>query len=232
MALVAQEAVGGLSNEGYWGVPVQAGRQYALSMYISSAQASRLALLHPSHTSSRGVARGTLCTCSCSDAAACNTSEQKCATLVHTVIVKAGAVHMDHASALGMHGKDTAGRVYHRVPLGRLQQDQGDSVEADKEQWVRVALVSQDGRTTYASVTFMVSATFPSWELYNATMSPQETDMAAKLTIAFQVPKASTLRFWKAPMYSQHRAPWLPGWLWLVEPCNPQQRPSGERQSG
>ena len=39
---MTQEAVGGLSNEGFWGVPVQAGLQYALSLYISSAQASSL----------------------------------------------------------------------------------------------------------------------------------------------------------------------------------------------
>lgn len=35
-----QEAVGGISNEGYWGIPVQAGRQYALSLYLSAVQAS------------------------------------------------------------------------------------------------------------------------------------------------------------------------------------------------
>ena len=34
-----QEAVGGISNEGYWGIPVEAGRQYALSLYLSAAQA-------------------------------------------------------------------------------------------------------------------------------------------------------------------------------------------------
>ena len=40
-----QEAVGGISNEGYWGVPVEAGRQYALSLYLSAAQASILTLI-------------------------------------------------------------------------------------------------------------------------------------------------------------------------------------------
>ena len=41
---------------------------------------------------------------------------------------------------------------------------------------MRAALASQDGKTTYASTTFMVNATSKAWELYNATLSPHETD--------------------------------------------------------
>lgn len=39
---MTQEAVGGLSNEGFWGMPVQADLQYALSLYILSTQARPL----------------------------------------------------------------------------------------------------------------------------------------------------------------------------------------------
>ena len=55
---------------------------------------------------------------------------------------------------------------------------------------MRVALASQDGKTTYASATFMINGTFRAWNLYNATLSPRETDTAAKLTITFEVRKA------------------------------------------
>ena len=70
-------------------------------------------------------------------------------------------------------------------------------MEAKKEQWVRVGLVSQDGRTTHASVTFMVNRTSSAWELYNATISPHETDTAAKLIIAFEVHKGCFLPSWE-----------------------------------
>lgn len=40
--LMTQEAVGGLTNEGYWGVPVQAGRHYAVSMRLASTQKAGL----------------------------------------------------------------------------------------------------------------------------------------------------------------------------------------------
>ncbi len=69
-------------------------------------------------------------------------------------------------------------------------QGQEASGEAKKEQWVRVALALQDGKTTYASTTFMVNGTSKAWELYNATLSPHETDTSAKLTITFEVCKA------------------------------------------
>ncbi len=49
--LMTQEAVGGLTNEGYWGVPVQAGRHYALSMRLASTQKAGLL---PSTTSLLG----------------------------------------------------------------------------------------------------------------------------------------------------------------------------------
>ena len=42
--IMTQEAVGGLTNEGYWGVPVQAGRHYALSMRLASTEKARSSL--------------------------------------------------------------------------------------------------------------------------------------------------------------------------------------------
>ena len=73
-----------------------------------------------------------------------------------------------------------------------LQQEQDARKDARKQQWVRVALASQDGKTTYASATFMVNTT-RAWELYNATLSPHETDTLAVLTIAFEVLQACCL---------------------------------------
>ena len=61
------------------------------------------------------------------------------------------------------------------------------STEPEQQQWVRVALVSQDDKTTYASATTFVTST--AWEVHNATLSPLETDTNAKLSIAFQVPR-------------------------------------------
>ena len=39
--------MGSLTNEGYWGVPVQAGRHYALSMRLASTE--KADFLHPPH---------------------------------------------------------------------------------------------------------------------------------------------------------------------------------------
>lgn len=58
-------------------------------------------------------------------------------------------------------------------------------------QWVRIALDSQDGKSTYASTTTFVNST--AWELHNATLSALETDTDAKLSISFQVQKACCL---------------------------------------
>ena len=77
-----------------------------------------------------------------------------------------------------------------RVGFGGLQQEHRDSMDGKAQQWVRVGLASQDGKTTYASSTFMVNRTSTDWEIYNATLSPHETDTAAKLTIAFEVRQA------------------------------------------
>lgn len=77
---------------------------------------------------------------------------------------------------------------------GCLQQEHRDSTNGEEQQWVRVALASQDGKTTYASSTFMVNRTSADWEVYNATLSPHRTDTEAKLTIAFEVRRA-----WRLP---------------------------------
>ena len=72
-----------------------------------------------------------------------------------------------------------------------LLQGVEESTEPEQQQWVRVALVSQDDKTTYASATAFVTST--AWEVHNATLSPLETDTNAKLSITFQVCKAHYL---------------------------------------
>ena len=85
---MAQEAVGGLSNEGYWGIPVQAGRQYALSLYISSAQASPLRCHTPMSKKRVEVACGAMPKWYCSDAPSCYTdnASRSYAVVLHMLI--------------------------------------------------------------------------------------------------------------------------------------------------
>jgi hypothetical protein len=59
-------------------------------------------------------------------------------------------------------------------------------------------MVSQDGKTTYASATTWVSS--PKWEMHNATLSVLENDTDAQLSISFQVHSVCHIQI----LYSEH----------------------------
>ncbi len=60
-----------------------------------------------------------------------------------------------------------------------------DRAAEDQRRWVRAALLSRNGKTTYASSTTWVSSA--KWEVHNATLSVLENDTNAQLSISFEV---------------------------------------------
>lgn len=161
-----QEIIGGISNSGYWGIAVEAGKRYFFSALAAdpslapSAVGGKIGVSPPLHPLDKPLLQSILqILVSCTDMRVLQLGD------ICKCIWYANCFY---------HGM----RVLHDVVTR--------CAGAQVARWMRVALESQDGRISYASATFHISSA--DWQAVNATLSPLETDDSARLGIAFQGP--------------------------------------------